>query len=77
MEGGKLSDKYQLLQLIAEGSYGEVYKAQDRLTKEIVAIKRFKGATKIGLPSSFVREHYIMTVLGGKAVPKIIQVLAH
>lgn len=76
MEGGKLSDKFALLQLIAEGSYGEVYKAQDRHSKEIVAVKRFKGATKIGLPTSFVREHYIMTVLGGKAVPKIIEVFS-
>ena len=50
-----MTDKYALLERVAEGSYGEVYKARDKLTKELVAVKRFKGSSRIGLPTSFVR----------------------
>lgn len=74
MEGAKLYDKYNLLERVAEGSYGEVYKAVDKNTKEWVAVKRFKGPPKIGLPTSFVREHYILTVLTGKPIPKVLDV---
>lgn len=42
-----------------------------------MAVKRFKGPAKIGLPSSFVREHYIMTVMAGKYVPKVLDVFAN
>lgn len=31
---------FQLLEMVGKGAYGEVYKAQDRRTNEIVAIKR-------------------------------------
>ena len=33
---------YRLLALIGEGTYGKVYKAQDRTSGIVVAIKRFK-----------------------------------
>lgn len=74
MESNKLNDKYTLLQRIAEGTYGEVYKAKDKITKEQVAVKKFKGPPKIGLPTSFVREHYIMTILIGKPIPRVFDV---
>ena len=69
-----MTDKYALLERVAEGSYGEVYKARDKLTKELVAVKRFKGSSRIGLPTSFVREHYITTILTGKHLPKVLDV---
>lgn len=69
-------ERYSLLERIAEGSYGEVYKALDKTSKELVAVKRFKGASRIGLPTSFVREHYILTVLLGPHIPKVLDVFS-
>ena len=34
-----MNQKYQLLEFIAEGSYGKIYKGQNKITKEFVAIK--------------------------------------
>ena len=69
-------ERYSLLERVAEGSYGEVYKALDKTSKEFVAVKRFKGASRIGLPTSFVREHYILTVLLGQHIPKVLDVFS-
>jgi serine/threonine protein kinase len=33
-----------------------------------VGVKKFKSVSKIGLPISFVREHYLLSVLKGKHV---------
>ena len=74
MEGSRLIDQYSLLERVAEGSYGEVYKALHKQSKEIVAVKRFKGASRVGLPTSFVREHYILNALTGKFIPKVLDV---
>ena len=39
----------------AEGGYGVVFKARDKITSKIVAIKSFKNVAKQGLPVSAVR----------------------
>jgi len=35
-------DQYRILELIGEGTYGKVFKAQERATGVLVAIKKFK-----------------------------------
>ena len=35
-------DKYRVLQVIGEGTYGKVFKAQEKETGRVVAIKKFK-----------------------------------
>ena len=35
-------DKYRILQVIGEGTYGKVFKAQEKETGRVVAIKKFK-----------------------------------
>lgn len=35
-------DRFRILELIGEGTYGKVFKAQCRETGIVVAIKRFK-----------------------------------
>ena len=35
-------EKYRILQVIGEGTYGKVFKAQERQTGRVVAIKKFK-----------------------------------
>ena len=37
-------ENYEILKLIGEGTYGHVYKARDKSSGEIVAIKKFKEA---------------------------------
>lgn len=33
-------EKYNIIQLLGKGAYGVVYKASDRVTKQLVAIKK-------------------------------------
>lgn len=35
-------DNFERLESIGEGTYGVVYRAKDRVTKELVAIKKIK-----------------------------------
>lgn len=37
-----IMEQYRILELIGEGTYGKVFKAQERATGFVVAIKRFK-----------------------------------
>ena len=37
-------DKYRILAVIGEGTYGKVFKAQEKETGRVVAIKKFKQA---------------------------------
>lgn len=35
-------NKYEILSIVGEGAYGIVYKARNKETSEIIAIKKFK-----------------------------------
>eukprot|EP00744_Colponema_vietnamica_P003082 GILI01004766.1.p1 GENE.GILI01004766.1~~GILI01004766.1.p1 ORF type:complete len:314 (-),score=90.79 GILI01004766.1:85-975(-) len=50
-------DRYQKLEKIGEGTYGVVYKAKDRTTGEIFALKKIRlEAEDEGIPSTAIRE---------------------
>ena len=52
-----LSDRYQKLEKIGEGTYGVVYKAKDRTTNEVIALKKIRlGSDDEGVPSTAIRE---------------------
>lgn len=50
-------ERYQKLEKIGEGTYGVVYKAKDRKTGKIIALKRIRlEAEDEGIPSTAIRE---------------------
>ena len=50
-------ERYMKLEKIGEGTYGIVYKAKDRVTGEVVALKKIRlDAEDEGIPSTAIRE---------------------
>ena len=39
---GDTAERYQRINKIGEGTYGVVYKARDKLTNQIVAVKKIR-----------------------------------
>lgn len=38
-----------------------------------MAVKKFKSAGKLGLPVSFVREHYLLSTLAGSRIVRLVE----
>ena len=58
------SERYQKLEKIGEGTYGVVYKARDRTTGDIVALKKIRlDADDEGVPSTAIREISLLKAL--------------
>lgn len=54
--GGNEVERYQRLSKIGEGTYGIVYKARDKITNDVVAVKKIRlDHEDEGLPSTAVR----------------------
>ena len=59
-----MSNLYQKLEKIGEGTYGVVYKARDRNTGDIVALKKIRlESEEEGVPSTAIREISILKEL--------------
>lgn len=72
VEGCRSSDLYEKLEKIGEGTYGAVYKARNRETNEMMALKRLKLESETeGFPITSIRE--TITLLKGKH-PNVIDV---
>lgn len=57
-------DVYERIEKIGEGTYGVVFKAANRLTKEIVALKKIRLENEDeGIPSTAMREISILKEL--------------
>jgi len=57
-------EKYQKIEKIGEGTYGVVYKAKNRLTGDLLALKKIRlEAEDEGIPSTAIREISILKEL--------------
>lgn len=69
----KRLDRYEKLEKIGEGTYGLVYKARDKQTQNLVALKKIRLESEDeGTPSTAVRE---ISILKQLQHPNIVQLL--
>eukprot|EP00112_Aurelia_sp_Birch-Aquarium-sp1_P007185 Seg1783.4 transcript_id=Seg1783.4/GoldUCD/mRNA.D3Y31 product="Cyclin-dependent-like kinase 5" protein_id=Seg1783.4/GoldUCD/D3Y31 len=69
-------EKYEKIEKIGEGTYGTVYKAKDKKTHEVVALKRVRlDEDDEGIPSSALREVCLLKELCHKNIVRVMDVL--
>lgn len=69
-------EKYQQLAKIGEGTYGIVYKAQDRKSGELLALKNIRlDAEDEGIPSTAIREISLLKQLQHESIVKLYDVV--
>jgi eukaryotic-like serine/threonine-protein kinase len=69
--GDVIDNKYQVLELIGEGGFASVYKAQKLENDEFVAIKFYSGQDDVDMPR-FHREVTMMSLIDHENVIKIL-----
>jgi serine/threonine protein kinase len=64
-------ENYQKVEKVGEGTYGVVYKARDKNTGEIIALKKIRlEAEDEGVPSTAIREISLLKELSHPNVVK-------
>ena len=70
-------EKYQRINKIGEGTYGIVYKARNKLTNEIIALKKIRlDHEDEGIPSTAVREITLLKELDHPNIVKMMDVVS-
>mmetsp|Transcript_9218 Transcript_9218/g.9287 ORF Transcript_9218/g.9287 Transcript_9218/m.9287 type:complete len:302 (-) Transcript_9218:244-1149(-) len=69
-------ERYQKLEKIGEGTYGIVYKAKDRVSGQIIALKRIRlEAEDEGIPSTAIREISLLKELRHANIVRLYDVV--
>ena len=69
-------DKYQTMEIIGEGTYGVVFKAQDTENGEIYALKKIRLESEDeGIPSTAIREISLLKELQHPNIVRLVNVL--
>lgn len=72
----RILELYQKLEKIGEGTYGVVYKAKDRKTEKIVALKKIRLDTDSeGVPSTAIREIALLRELTHPNIVDLLDVI--
>uniref|UniRef100_A0A673JMV2 Cyclin-dependent kinase 13-like n=1 Tax=Sinocyclocheilus rhinocerous TaxID=307959 RepID=A0A673JMV2_9TELE len=67
--GKRCVDKFEIIGITGEGTYGQVYKAKDKDTAELVALKKVRlDNEKEGFPITAIREIKILRQLNHKSI---------
>ena len=69
-------DNFEKVEKIGEGTYGVVYKARNRVTDEIVALKRIRlEQEEEGVPSTAIREISLLKELKHENIVRYVRFL--
>uniref|UniRef100_A0A4W3JAN5 cyclin-dependent kinase n=1 Tax=Callorhinchus milii TaxID=7868 RepID=A0A4W3JAN5_CALMI len=69
-------ENFQKVEKIGEGTYGVVYKARNKLTGEVVALKKIRLDTETeGVPSTAIREISLLKELSHPNIVKLLDVI--
>lgn len=75
-EKEELSSAYQKIDKIGEGTYGVVYKAKERATGRIVALKKIRlESEEEGVPSTAIREISVLKELHHENIVSLLDVV--
>ena len=75
--GYVVNGKYKPFERIGAGTYGRVYKAENLLTKEMVALKRIVfHDEKEGFPATALREIAILSEIEHENIVKVLEICA-
>ncbi|CAM9431990.1 unnamed protein product [Ascophyllum nodosum] len=67
---------YEKVEQIGEGTYGQVYKARNRVTKGVVALKKIRvHSENFGLPLTAIREMKILTELSHPSMVRLLEIV--
>lgn len=74
--GERCVEMFEIIEIIGEGTYGQVYKAKDRLTDELVALKKVRLENeKEGFPITAVREIKILRQLNHSSIVNLKEIV--
>eukprot|EP00903_Cladosiphon_okamuranus_P008581 g8231.t1 len=67
---------YEKVEQIGEGTYGQVYKARNKVTKGIVALKKIRvHSENFGLPVTAIREMKILNELSHPSMVRLLEIV--
>uniref|UniRef100_A0A7M5V9H4 Protein kinase domain-containing protein n=1 Tax=Clytia hemisphaerica TaxID=252671 RepID=A0A7M5V9H4_9CNID len=74
--GERCVDMFEIMKIVGEGTYGQVYKAKDKITEELVALKKVRlDKEKYGFPITAIREIKILRQLTHKSIVNLKEIV--